>query len=111
MRNDGEGNHRSSDNNASRDGVALDVASEFVFDAFGVVLEGESKAGESNADEVKQGHFNGGIGVTERENSKEDGENAGIDGLGKEEGGGAFEVIDGLAAFINNTRYGVKIGI
>lgn len=46
-----------------------------------------------------------------REENENNGENGGVDGFGEEEGGGTLEIVDGLAAFVDNTGDGGKVGI
>lgn len=110
VRDDREGGHAERNGNANWERVGEDVFSEVVFDAIGVMLESEDKARKADTGEIKKRHFNRGEGVLHREKDKNDGENRGIDGLGKKESSGTLEVIDGLAAFVYDAGDGRKIG-
>ncbi len=108
---DGESNHTERDGETDRQGVGEDVGDKAVFDAIGVFLERQDEAGKANAGKIEQSHFNRFEGVAEGEKDEDDGQNAGINGLGEEERGGAFEVVDGLAAFVDDAGDGLETGI
>ena len=108
---DGKSNHTERDGKADRERVGEDIGDKAVFDAVGVFFEREDEAGETDAGEVEQSHLDGLKGIAEGEEDKNDGKDAGIDGLSEEERGRAFEVIDGLAAFVNDARDGFEAGI
>lgn len=88
-----------------------DVGDEAVFDASGVFLESENDAGETDTGEIEERHFEWGEGVFERDDDENKSENGGIGVFAEEEGGGAFEVIDGLAAFGDDIRDAGEIAI
>ena len=62
-----EGGHTERDGNANWERIGENVFGEVVFDAVGVVLEGENKAREADTGEVKKRHFDRGEGVLHRE--------------------------------------------
>ncbi len=73
-----------------------------IFDAGGVRLEGKDEARDADAEGVKEAHLNRGIGVFNRDEDEEDGEDSGVGVFAEEEGGGALEIVDGLATFVND---------
>ena len=111
MGDDGEGEHTDGNRETDRDGVFDDVFGETVFDTFSVVLESKDEAGEADTGEIQERHFDGAEGIAKWEDDKNDGEDGSVDGFGEEEGGGAFEVVDGLAAFIDDGGDGFEAGV
>ena len=89
----------------------FDVGDEFVFNAGSVMLQSEDKAWKPDAGEIEKRHFDGGKWVAERKEDKEDGKEGGIDGLSEKERGGTFEIVDGLAAFVDDAWHGFEAGV
>ena len=83
--NDSESKHGDRDSETNGNGISEDVAHELVFDAGGIVFQGKDKPRESNTGEVKERHFDGAKWVAQRQNGEKDGEDTGVDGLGKKE--------------------------
>ena len=82
VRDDREGGHAERNGNANWERVGEDVFSEVVFDAVGVVLEGENKAREADTGEVKKRHFDRSEGILHREKNEDYGQDRGVDGFG-----------------------------
>lgn len=102
MRDDRESEHTDGDCEADGDRVFDDVFGKTVFDAFGVMFESKDETRETDTSEVQKGHFDGAEWVAEGEDDEDYGENGSVDGFGEEERGGAFEVVDRLATFVND---------
>lgn len=55
-----------------------DIGDETVFDAGSVFLEGENDAGEADAGEIKERHFERNKGIFERNDNKNESKNGGV---------------------------------
>lgn len=106
-----EGSHADRHGETHWEGILENVFDKAVFDTVGVFLESKDETWKTNTGEIKKRHFDGAEGVIDGEKNKNNSEDAGINSFGKKEGGGAFEVIDGLAALGDDARDGFEIGI
>lgn len=106
-----EGSHADRHGEAHWEGILENVFDKAVFDAVGVFLESKDETWKTNTGEIKKRHFDGTEGVVDGEKNKNNSKDAGINSFGKKEGGGAFEVVDGLAALGDDVRDSFEIGI